>query len=82
MNQWTCQTMTIRDACQQLAAAGYMVGYYLLRDGLRQDAKNGTKQFPFGLAVQMESGKWRYVVFKPLLDQFIKNLEQGAANHG
>ena len=64
--------LKVKEAADILAANGYKITVVRLEMGLRQ------RVFPFGEAIQMESGQWVYAVYSTLLDKWIAERSETA----
>lgn len=66
------RALKVKEAAEILAANGYKITVVRLEMGLRQ------RVFPFGEAIQMESGQWVYAVYSALLDKWIAERSEPA----
>ena len=66
------RALKVKEAADILAANGYKITVVRLEMGLRQ------RVFPFGEAIQMESGQWVYAVYSTLLDKWIAERSETA----
>lgn len=66
------KVLKVKEAAEILAANGYKITVVRLEMGLRQ------KLFPFGEAVEMESGQHTYAIYNALLQKWIAERSEPA----